>query len=536
MRRLCMVLVLLACCFSLAAQPNEVTLVVTGEGATKEEATNNVLRSAVEQAFGVFVSANTTILNDEIVRDEIATITSGNIKSFKELAYNEKSDGTRSITMEVVVSVSNLIAYSKSHGSSAEFAGALFGATLKMREVNKANEEKAVENLLLGINPYQLFNTQITVGTPLLSSICSFMFNEELVSYDSSSEYPNVYIPKSIQVPETQWDKSYNLPITISYYPTEYGLLMFDQLRNLLLNLSIEQEREQYDKENEEYYVFALNGEKTYLRSPKTKDLLVDYLSSIVRYSIFGGWDLVVSCGDKKYIYDLWTSYCAQGRHEKEYYKSINLELFHSLPLSFECFWAARYYNVDDIKYLATEKFQISETRADKKYLADNYGQWWPRYDFLNGRSLRINSESPSRYQDPAMLLIPRQKEEPIDVMTYDGEEPIALCRFYHAYRLFITPYGSGWGGVTGTGHSYLLGETHDCDRFDSKPLKGMRERINEHRAAKTMKYPSRFLAEIKIAEIKIEEPAYQISFYLPISKERLTTVTSVEIISEDSE
>ena len=81
-----MVLVLLACCFSLAAQPNEVTLVVTGEGATKEEATNNVLRSAVEQAFGVFVSANTTILNDEIVRDEIATITSGNIKSFKELA------------------------------------------------------------------------------------------------------------------------------------------------------------------------------------------------------------------------------------------------------------------------------------------------------------------------------------------------------------------------------------------------------------------------------------------------------------------
>ena len=69
--------------FTVAAysQPKEVTLVVTGEGATKEEASSNALRSAVEQAFGVFVSANTEILNDEIVKDEIATISSGNVIS-----------------------------------------------------------------------------------------------------------------------------------------------------------------------------------------------------------------------------------------------------------------------------------------------------------------------------------------------------------------------------------------------------------------------------------------------------------------------
>ena len=53
----------------LQAQPKEVSLIVTGEGATKEEATNNALRSAVEQAFGVFVSANTEILNDELIKD-----------------------------------------------------------------------------------------------------------------------------------------------------------------------------------------------------------------------------------------------------------------------------------------------------------------------------------------------------------------------------------------------------------------------------------------------------------------------------------
>lgn len=58
--------------FSYAQDSKEVTLVVNGEGSTKEEATHVALRSAIEQAFGTFVSANTTILNDELVKDEIS--------------------------------------------------------------------------------------------------------------------------------------------------------------------------------------------------------------------------------------------------------------------------------------------------------------------------------------------------------------------------------------------------------------------------------------------------------------------------------
>ncbi|MBO7223511.1 MAG: hypothetical protein J6V70_05210 [Kiritimatiellae bacterium] len=38
---------------------DDVTLVVSGDGSTKEAATHVALRSAIEQAYGVFVSANT---------------------------------------------------------------------------------------------------------------------------------------------------------------------------------------------------------------------------------------------------------------------------------------------------------------------------------------------------------------------------------------------------------------------------------------------------------------------------------------------
>lgn len=62
-------------------------LVVTGDGNTKENAVQAALRSAIEQAFGTFVSSNTQILNDELVKDEIATVTTGNIKNTK---YSQK--------------------------------------------------------------------------------------------------------------------------------------------------------------------------------------------------------------------------------------------------------------------------------------------------------------------------------------------------------------------------------------------------------------------------------------------------------------
>ena len=133
----------------LAAQPKEVSLIVTGEGATKEEATNNALRSAVEQAFGVFVSANTEILNDELIKDEIATISSGNVKSFKEISVMDIAGDRKSITLEAVVSIGNLIEYSKVHGAQAEFAGAVFGANLRLRELRKRNERSDQQSDLL---------------------------------------------------------------------------------------------------------------------------------------------------------------------------------------------------------------------------------------------------------------------------------------------------------------------------------------------------------------------------------------------------
>lgn len=127
---------------------DEVTLVASGKASDSEKAITIALRSAIEQAYGTFVSANTTILNDNLVKDEIVTISNGNIKSYEVLSNVKCEDGQDMVTVKATVCISKLVSYAKSKGASAEFAGATFAQSMKIKELYKQNEAKALENLL----------------------------------------------------------------------------------------------------------------------------------------------------------------------------------------------------------------------------------------------------------------------------------------------------------------------------------------------------------------------------------------------------
>ena len=149
---------------------NIVTLIVSADGSTKDEATKIALRSAIEQAYGTFVSANTTILNDELVKDEIVTVSSGNIVGYKEISCEQMPGGSFFVTLQATVSISKLISYAQSKGAETEFAGATFGMNMKMKELNKKNEEIALNNLadqVLALYP-SAFSYSLTVSEPKL--------------------------------------------------------------------------------------------------------------------------------------------------------------------------------------------------------------------------------------------------------------------------------------------------------------------------------------------------------------------------------
>lgn len=174
MKRFTMILLVLLITVADIAQDSkdEVTLTVVGEGITREEATNNALRSAVAQAYGVFVSANTQILNDSLVKDEIATVTSGNIKEYKEITNLNLPNGRKEVTLQTVVSISKLISYAMSKGASAEFAGDVFARNMKIRELNKTNERKAITSFFQQMKflLQMCYERRLTVSEPSLTS------------------------------------------------------------------------------------------------------------------------------------------------------------------------------------------------------------------------------------------------------------------------------------------------------------------------------------------------------------------------------
>lgn len=150
---------------------DEVTLVASGKASDSEKATTIALRSAIEQAYGTFVSANTTILNDELVKDEIVTISNGNIKSYEVLSDVKCEDGQDMVTVKATVCISKLVSYAKSKGASTEFAGATFAQSMKIKELNKKNELQALQNVLAMVKEMLpiAFDKKLYVANPSIA-------------------------------------------------------------------------------------------------------------------------------------------------------------------------------------------------------------------------------------------------------------------------------------------------------------------------------------------------------------------------------
>jgi len=124
-----------------------VTLTEIGQGKTKEAAKYSALRSALEKAFGTFISSNTTIFKDELAKDEIVSVSSGNIQNFEILSETQMPDGSFSSVVKATLSIERLTTFCVNKGIAVEFKGGLFAANIKLQELNEKNEEVVLANL-----------------------------------------------------------------------------------------------------------------------------------------------------------------------------------------------------------------------------------------------------------------------------------------------------------------------------------------------------------------------------------------------------
>ena len=125
-----------------------VEIVVSGSGKTQDAAKEIALRSAIEQAFGVFISSKTEILNDNLVSDQITSITSGNIKSYQVLNESQLPNGSWAVNLKTIVSIDKLTSFVKSKGVEVEIKGSLFALNIKQQIINEHAEMKAINEMI----------------------------------------------------------------------------------------------------------------------------------------------------------------------------------------------------------------------------------------------------------------------------------------------------------------------------------------------------------------------------------------------------
>jgi hypothetical protein len=163
-------LVLLSLFTTVQAQSDnkDVTITASGSGKTLEDAQQSALRSATEQAFGAFISTKTEMFNDQVVADQMASVSSGNIKSFKVLNQDQLPDGRWGVTLKAIVSVDKLTSFVQAKGITIEVKGGMFALNIKQQLLNEQGEIKAIAEMVgLLHEPMQIsFDYVIKSGDP----------------------------------------------------------------------------------------------------------------------------------------------------------------------------------------------------------------------------------------------------------------------------------------------------------------------------------------------------------------------------------
>jgi hypothetical protein len=125
-----------------------ISITVSGSGKTLDDAKQSALRSAIEQANGSFISAKTEILNDQVVADQTASVSSGNIQSYEMLNESQLPDGSWGVTLKALVSISKLSSFVEAKGIAIEIKGGMFALNIKQQLLNEQGEIKAVSEMV----------------------------------------------------------------------------------------------------------------------------------------------------------------------------------------------------------------------------------------------------------------------------------------------------------------------------------------------------------------------------------------------------
>lgn len=243
-----------------------VILTVSGQGLSLDKARQSALRAAVEQAFGAFISAKTEILNDEMVADQITSVSAGNIQLYETLSEMKLPNETWAVTLKTVVSVDKLTSFVQSKGVEVTVKGSLFSINIKQQLLNEQGETDAICEMV-GV-----------LHEPMQTSFDFQLINREPTSLDAES-------------------KNWSIPVEVSVIANDNYNTCMDYFKKTMAAISLS-ETEMYTYKELGKNIFSVEFS---IKSPESnnKEILTYYLrrakSMQALLSFLNNWNFYTS-------------------------------------------------------------------------------------------------------------------------------------------------------------------------------------------------------------------------------------------------
>ncbi len=223
------------------SEPDIMEILITGQGETIEIAKQNALRNAIEQAFGTFVSSKSEMLNDSLIKDEILSLSNGNIQKYDVISEIQIPDGSYMTSLKAVVSLKKLTSFVESKGGIVDLKGGVFSYNVKKEEFYNKTEFEALEAFV---------NTRLK--------------NQIFYDYTIESKPPKVD------------GDGYSIDIEVGINANNNLFSFFSELFNFLENISLNSASIEFRKESNlpVFQIEVFKGVSYFIRNSKSFDLI----------------------------------------------------------------------------------------------------------------------------------------------------------------------------------------------------------------------------------------------------------------------
>ena len=189
-------------------------------------------------------------MNDNLVKDEIVSVSSGNIEKYNIISQTEIPNNGYAITLSATVSIEKLTSFAQSKGVEVEFKGGMFGLKIKLQKLNEEAEIVAIKNLT-------------STCFDLLNSIIDFELK--------------VSEPVKAQYREDEFDVEFLITTKANNNFTEFNKYFLETIKKIALT---NEEKTEYKKLNNPLYYLIINDYEFAFRSKKTFMFLTNFFSS----------------------------------------------------------------------------------------------------------------------------------------------------------------------------------------------------------------------------------------------------------------